>query len=243
LALLAVPVFVAKDTLGTLNEPLLSDNRLYNLSIPNLGIIIPNMGLRHSTSIGLAEALFPAARQRVLGILFGQPDRSFYGAELIRLAGSGTGAVQRELTRLARSGLVSVATIGSQKHYRANRESPIFPELRGLILKTVGLSAPLKRALAPFKKSIRAAFVYGSVAQGRDTAKSDIDLMVIAEGLDYQKLYAAIQRAEANLRRPVNPTLMTLHEWNHKLKDGRSFVVKVNAQPKIFIVGSQDVFA
>jgi hypothetical protein len=128
--------------------------------------------------------------KRLLGLIFGRPDRSFYTSEIVRAVQSGTGAVVRELSRLQASGLVSVEKIGNQKHYRANRESPVFNELRSLILKTVGLKEPLREALEPYADRIRFAFVYGSVAKQTDTARSDIDLMVIGEDLDYSDLYS-----------------------------------------------------
>jgi predicted nucleotidyltransferase len=187
---------------------------------------------------GIADALFSRARQRVLAILFGRPDRDFQGAELIRLAGSGTGATHRELTRLAASGLVSVTRIGNQKRYRANRDSPIFGELHGLMLKTVGLAGPLREALAPFAGRIRAAFVYGSVAKATDTAKSDIDLMVLTDQLAYADIYKALQAAEAVLRRPVNPNLMSPRDWKRKRAQDGSFAAKIARQPKIFVLGS-----
>jgi predicted nucleotidyltransferase len=196
--------------------------------------------MNHPPAAGLADALFSRARQRVLAILFGQPDRGFQGAELIRLAGSGTGAAHRELTRLAASGLVTVSRIGNQKHYRANRDSPIFGELHGLVLKTVGLAGPLREALAPFAGRIRAAFVYGSVAKATDTSKSDIDLMVLTDKLAYADIYKALQSAETVLHRPVNPNLMSLRDWQRKRAKDGSFVAKIARQPKIFVLGSEN---
>lgn len=178
-------------------------------------------------------------QQRVLGLLFGQPNRTFLGAEVIRLAGSGTGAVHRELTRLAASGLVTVKRVGNQKHYRANRDSPVFAELQGLVLKTFGLAAPLREALAPFAPRIRAAFVYGSVARGAETARSDIDLMVVADGLSYADLYEALQGAESTLARRVDLKLNTPQEWKRKLAADHSFTLKVAAQPRLFLIGSE----
>ena len=101
-----------------------------------------------------ADALFPAVRQRVLAVLFGSPDRSFYANELIALARSGTGAVQRELASLLAAGLITVRDQGNQKHYQANAASPVFAELRGLVLKTVGLADVLRAALAPLAGQI-----------------------------------------------------------------------------------------
>ncbi len=97
-------------------------------------------------------------------VLFGQSERSFYASELIRDAGTGSGAAQRELARLEGSGLIVARRIGHQKHYQANAASPLFSELRNIVLKTVGLAEPLRDALKPLSSAIRAAFVYGSVA-------------------------------------------------------------------------------
>ena len=110
--------------------------------IPNSGIINPNMGIESNfpTSASLANALFPKVRQRVLAVLFGTPDRSFYANEVIALAQSGTGAVQRELLSLSESGLLLVSKQGNQKHYQANASAPVFSEVRGLVLKTMGLA-------------------------------------------------------------------------------------------------------
>jgi predicted nucleotidyltransferase len=209
-------------------------------------MIIPNMGMKHAARENpialtrVAGALFTPVQQRVLGLLFGQPDRSYQGNELIRLADSGTGAVHRLLTRLADAGLVAVERVGNQKHYRANRESPVFEELRGLLAKTAGLALPLQDALAPLAKQIEAAFVYGSIAKGTDRAGSDVDLMVIARKLPYPKLYEALQPAEVTLGRTINPNLLTPLEWEKKRSDSDSFAGRVASQPKIFLIGSED---
>jgi predicted nucleotidyltransferase len=187
----------------------------------------------------LSDALFSGVRQRVLALIFGHPERSFYASEIVRKVHSGTGAVERELARLCRSGLVDVERIGNQKHYRANPRSPIFHELHSLILKTVGLTEPLERFLAPFADKIKAAFVYGSVAKGTDTARSDIDLMIIAEDLSYPEIYGGLQKAEQLIGRPVNPTVQSLKDWRRKLSQKDSFVRRISAQPKIFVIGSE----
>jgi predicted nucleotidyltransferase len=197
------------------------------------------MGMMGTEAISLSNALFSKVQQRVLALIFGQPQRSFYTSEIIRNVQSGTGAVERELSRLQRSGLVSVERIGNQKHYRANRHSPIFAELRSLVIKTVALTEPLRRSLAPCADKIKVAFVYGSVAKGMDTARSDIDLVVIGEALNYSELYAALQDVESALRRKVSPTFLSLQDWRRKASDKGSFISKVNALPKIFVFGSE----
>jgi predicted nucleotidyltransferase len=208
-------------------------------------MIIPGMGTTTETPShpapagGLAGALFTPVQQVVLGLLFGQPDRRFQSGELIRLADSGTGAVHRVLTRLAGAGLVSVERVGNQKYYQANRASPVFAELHGLILKTSGLLGPLRAALAPLAGRIHAAFVYGSVAKGTDRAASDIDLMVIADEIDYAELFEALQPVETVLARTVSPNLMTLPEWRRKQKQA-GFVARIAGEPRLFVLGSND---
>lgn len=190
-----------------------------------------------STPHSLTDALFSGTKQRVLGILYGQPTRSFYANEVISLAASGSGSVQRELATLANSGLVTVKSVGNQKHYQANAESPIFAELCSIIQKTTGLAEPLRRALAPLTSKITAAFVYGSVAKKTDTASSDIDLMLISEELGYGDLFSALEDASVKLGRQVNPTILTREEFGKRLANQESFLTRVMGQPKIWVVG------
>jgi predicted nucleotidyltransferase len=188
---------------------------------------------------GIADALFSAVEQRLLGLLYGQPDRRFGHSELVRLARSGKGATQRVLERLERAGLVTVTQVGNQKHLQANRESPVFPELHGLVLKTVGLLQPLGEALEPLRARVQAAFVYGSIAKGTDRANSDVDLLVIADELDHAELFAALQPAEEALARRVNPTVFGIDEWLAKRTDDAAFVSRVALGPRLFVIGSE----
>lgn len=188
---------------------------------------------------GLAAALFNDVQQRVMGILFTQSDTSFSTNELIRLAESGSGAVQRLLAKLTRAGLVSMEPFGNQKRYKANPDSPIFKELQSIAQKTFGLAGPVRFALEPVQRKIKAAFVFGSVAKRLDSSKSDVDLLVISNKLTYADLYALLIPAEATLRRPINPRVYTPAEWHAKIKEGRSFATRIAEQPKIFIIGSE----
>src|SRR3990170_8350262 len=216
--------------------------------MPKMGSKMPNMGIKIKAAsaaprTSLAAALFSNTQQRVLAFLFGQPERSFFATELIGLAGGGSGAVQREVARLASSGLVTVKRVGTQKHYQANPASPIFAELCGIAQKTVGLAEPLRDALAPLAKRITAAFVFGSVAKRGDTAASDIDVLVLSDSVDYADVFAALQAAEAKLGRTVNPTVYSPANWRRKRKEGNAFVVKVAAQPKLFLIGAEEDLA
>ena len=216
-------------------------------------MLIPNMGMSvkrrsvpaaarrdTSESVSLADALFTGTQQRVLGLLFGQPSRSYYATEIISLAGAGSGAVQRELARLAQSGLVTVRAVGNQRHYQANPESPLFAELSSIAQKTVGLAEPLRDALHPLMPQIFAAFVYGSVAKRQDVAASDIDLMVISDSLSYGDVFATVETASSRLGRSVNPTILTRTELATRMKADNAFVSRVMSQPKIWLIGGDD---
>jgi predicted nucleotidyltransferase len=188
---------------------------------------------------GLADALFSGTQQRVLGLLFGQPERSFYATELINLAGVGSGAVQRELASLSQSGLVTVKAVGNQKHYQANPVSPIYDELCGMVRKTVGLAEPLRAALAPLAWQIKAAFVYGSIAKKEDTATSDIDLMLVSDTLTFGDTILKLQAATELLGREVNPNILTQQDFAKRLAEDGSFVSRVMSQPKVWLIGGE----
>lgn len=200
--------------------------------MPMLGINIPFMGI-------YADALFTKTQQRVLAVLFGQSNRSFYANEIIALAASGSGAVQRELARLEAAALVTVLRVGNQKHYQANHAAPIFAELRSIVLKTSGMADVLRAALQPLWTSIELAFVYGSIAKGSERAGSDVDLMVIGSLPSNAQLLEALLPARAQLGRVVNPTMYTAEEFAQRVRDGRSFIVRVLEQPKVFVKGSE----
>lgn len=212
--------------------------------MPNSGMMVPMLGTIASSSRSrrksLADALFTKTQQRVLGVFFGQPERSFYASELIRDTGTGSGAAQRELAKLEVSGLIVASRIGHQKHYQANAASPLFSELRGIVLKTIGLAEPLRDALKPLSGAIRAAFVYGSVAKATDHAASDIDLMIISDTLTYGEVFGAIERVTRGLGRTVNPTVYTTAEFSKRARKENAFVTRVLEQPKLWVIGSED---
>ena len=190
--------------------------------------------------ISLSNALFSKVQQRVLSIIFGQPDRTFYGNEVIRLADVGTGAVTRELDKLVTAGLIKVSRTGNLKNYQANPASPIYAELRSIVLKTFGVADVLRHALLSFEDRIEVAFIYGSVAKGQDTAESDIDLMIVSDSLAFPDLFSVLPEVEKQLGRPVNPTIYTREELNKRLANGNDFISRVLEQPKIFVMGTDD---
>jgi len=190
-------------------------------------------------SFGLADALFTTGQQRVLGLLFGQPQRSFTVSDIIAATGAGSGAAQREVAKLLASGLVTVRPVGNQKHYQANAEAPIHDELVSIIRKTVGLAEPLREVLAPLADKITAAFVYGSVAKHSDTASSDIDLMVLSDSLTYADIVGAMHPLIEQLGREINPTLYSRAELAGRIKQENAFVARVLEQPKVWVIGSE----
>ncbi|WP_231402363.1 nucleotidyltransferase domain-containing protein [Caenimonas aquaedulcis] len=188
----------------------------------------------------MADALFPRVRQRVLALLFGNPDRSFFSNEVVALVQSGTGAVQRELAGLSQAGLLTVTTRGNQKHYQADREAPVFAELRGLVLKTSGLVDVLRVALAPLASGISAAFVFGSIAKHEDTKSSDVDLLIVSDALGYADVFSALENAADIVGRKINPTLYTHADLAKRMKQASAFTTRVMKQPKMWVVGSED---
>jgi predicted nucleotidyltransferase len=206
-----------------------------------MGSRMPSMGrARSAPKSGLADALLTSTQQRVLSLLFGQANRSFIQQELIDLAGAGSGAVRRELARLVESGLVTFTRIGTQKHYRANQSAPIFHELRGIVVKTVGLIDPLRAALRPLAKRIDLALVYGSVATGADRADSDIDLLFVGDGLTLEEVFLRLAPVEKKLARKINPTLYTRDEYARRSSAGSPFLTKVLGGETILLMGSVD---
>lgn len=197
----------------------------------------PSVFHKHS---GVADALFSSTQQRLFSVLFGQPERSFYANELISLAGIGTGAVQRELKRLTQTGLLTVTTIGNQKHYQVNSDAPIFNELRGIVLKTFGTADKIRDALLSLEPKITCAFIYGSVAKGVDHAGSDIDVMVVSDNLTLGDIFSVLQSVEQQLGRKVGITLYTCNEFTQRRKTGNPFLTKVLAGTIIPLIGEMD---
>jgi predicted nucleotidyltransferase len=198
-----------------------------------------NQKVTSSAYIGLGDALFSKTQQGVMTYLFGDPSRSYYASELIKLIGAGSGGVQRELKRLSECGLVLIHRIGNQTHYRANQESPVFNELVQIVHKSFGIAIPIRDSLTPFN-NIEAAFIYGSIAKKEDSAKSDIDLMVISNTVTHGDLITTFLKTESQLQRSINITIYSKKEILQQLKEGNAFIRRVLEQPKTWVVGSEE---
>jgi predicted nucleotidyltransferase len=187
----------------------------------------------------VAERLFGRTRQAVLGLLYGHPEGEFYQQEVARSAGVSLSAVQRELENLTELGLVTRREDGRRVYYRANRASPLFPEVRGIVLKTVGLVGVLRKALEPVEERIEAAFVFGSLASGDAAAESDVDLMVVGR-VGLREVAPLVAGVSGTLGREVNAVTVTPEEWSERLSRNDHFMSTVARGPKLFVVGGAD---
>jgi len=185
--------------------------------------------------------LFSEIQQKILTILYLNPDKDFYTNEIIRYVKAGTGATQRELEKFVHAGLITVKKVGNQKRYQANAQLPYYKDLRSIVLKTFGLLDIIVEELRPLlENKIKFAFVYGSFAKQMDSESSDIDLMLIGDDLSYADIFQSIEKMETILERKINPSLYSPSEWQRKYNEGNNFVRKVTEQSKIFLKGSQN---
>ncbi len=187
----------------------------------------------------LSSTLFPGYRRRVLGLLLLHPDESLHGREIARRTGLPPGTLTRELKRLADVGLLNCERRGNQLAYSANRQSPIFEELAGILRKTSGLADVVAEALKPLTDSIDVAFIFGSVARGTETKGSDVDLMIIGSA-DFGVVVDALHLAQQQLSRDINPKVFTPREWRNRLQRRDPFLREVVASKKVFLIGGEN---
>ncbi|MGE3453250.1 MAG: MarR family transcriptional regulator, partial [Burkholderiales bacterium] len=164
----------------------------------------------------LASLLFPGYRRRVLALLLLHPEQALHGREVARRTGLAAGTITRELQRLADAGFLESERRGNQVLYRANRASPIFEELASILRKTTGAAEVLAEALSTLGGSVSVAFVYGSMARGRETAGSDVDVMAIGEA-SFREVSLALEPAQAAVGREINPKVFRTREWRERV--------------------------
>jgi predicted nucleotidyltransferase len=195
--------------------------------------------MRHSV---ITDALFPRTRQRVLGVLLMNATRPWYAAELARHLGIRRSSLQRDLSRLTAAGLLKRSQNGNRVCFQADESSPVFPELRSLFLKTVGLVEVLREELLPLAKNIRVACVYGSITAGTEGPSSDVDLLIIGS-ISLMDLVPLLERMTQQLQRQVNPTLLSPEEFKQKVREGNRFLQSVLGKPVLFVIGTSDDLA
>lgn len=186
---------------------------------------------------GMANALFSGTRQKLLALLFNQPQQIYTLSELIERAQAGSGAVQREVVRLVDSGLVLQQGKGRPKHYKANPNSPIYSELCGIAGKLFGTTEIVKKALEPLRDQISLAMIYGSVAKGTDRADSDIDVLIVSNDLLLEDIFSGLEHAEQTLGRKINPTLYTAEEFRRRREDENPFLTDVLSNEVVILAG------
>lgn len=189
--------------------------------------------------INLGTLFFGAYRRQVLSLLLLHPGESFHLREIARITGTQPGTLRRELAQLADAGVLSKEKVGNLVRYKAEAACPIYDELRGILKKTAGVADVLREALAPLGDRISAAFVYGSVASGGERHPSDIDVMIVGTA-SFEEVVRALHPCQEQLRREINPNVYGLAEFRKKAKEKGSFLARVMAEPKLFILGNED---
>jgi len=187
----------------------------------------------------LSEIVFKEYRRRVLGLLLLTPDESYHVREIARLTGTVAGTLHKELTKLAEASVLLREPQGKQVYYRANTDCLIFEELASILRKTSGVKDILAEQLRPRSDDIKAAFVFGSVASGKATAESDIDILVIGD-LSFSDAVKALYPAQDALGREINPKVYNHNEWQKAIQEQSSFIKDVMEKPKLFLIGSKD---
>lgn len=206
-----------------------------------LGTIVPIVVTAPSPDAA-SRLLFGSTRREVLALLLGRPEQRFYLREILRAVNRGSGAVQRELKQLVNAGLVEREARGHQVYFSANRDAGIFPELRAIVEKTAGAIDVLRSSLATVisRGLVELAFVYGSVASGETTGRSDVDLLVVGK-VSLAQLVPGLRAAERRLGREINATIYPPREFRSKVKQETPFLKRVLAGSRLFVAGDDRV--
>ena len=187
----------------------------------------------------LGDALFTTTQQNVLGLLYAQPEKSFYTKEILRLTGMGVATIKRELDRMVAAGILTLTKIGNQHHYQANPECPIYHELLGIVKKTFGVADVISLALSPLGSHIDWAFIFGSVAAGKETSASDIDLMIIGD-VGFTEAVSVLYSVQETLGREINPKIYRKEEWIQMLNNKDAFIREVLAKSTMDVMGGDN---
>jgi uncharacterized protein len=187
----------------------------------------------------LADALWPTARQAVLGLMLAEVDREWHLREVARRTALSPSTVHSEIGSLVAAGILARREEIGRVYYRADTACSIFAELRAIVLKTVGLVDVLRGALEGLS-GLELAFVYGSLARGEETSQSDVDLLLVG-AVSLRALSGRLRAVQESLARPVNPTAYPVEEFRARLAEGHYFLTRVVAEPKLFVIGDADV--
>jgi predicted nucleotidyltransferase len=173
-------------------------------------------------------------RVRLLEILLlgGKP---LYVRELARRTGANINSVRRELRNLEEMGLVESRREGPLKFHSANRDSPLYDDLRSLLLKTEGVAGVLRAGLAELGE-VEEAFLYGSFARGEEALGSDIDVLIVGR-VDEEELARRVRGLEEVLSRAVNWVVFSPEEFQRRKEEEDPFVMEMIQEPRLRIIG------
>jgi predicted nucleotidyltransferase len=186
----------------------------------------------------LSRTLFSKTRRAVLSLLYSHVDDAFYLRQIVRAAGVGLGAVQRELKQLSGAGIIQRIVRGHQVYYQANPGCPVFTELKNLVVKTVGVGAALQAALVPLGDRIHVAFIYGSIARSEEHRDSDVDVLVVGD-VTFAEVVSSLNEVQKTIGREINPTVYPPEEFRSKLAAGHHFLNTVLSGPMLFLIGDK----
>jgi DNA-binding transcriptional ArsR family regulator len=188
-------------------------------------------------SNSLAQLLSSSVKAEVFRLLFGLEGQPLHVRELERRSGLAIGTVRQELARLTKLGLIAARADGNRKYYAAREDHPLYPEIRGLVLKTSGLADVLRRALEK-EQRITLAFIFGSIAQAREQAHSDIDLLIVGD-IGLRQITKLLGGVADKVGREINPKIFTPREFRRRKRANDPFLNRVLATPRIFVIGDE----
>jgi len=186
----------------------------------------------------LSTLITSKVRLALVTLFLTHPEKRFYQTQLIRELGLSSSLMQAELKKLEGIGFVTSSREANIRYFQVNNSFPIYPELKSIIFKTVGLADFLKGSLTEIGK-VEVALIYGSVAKNVEDMRSDIDLLVIGD-VDMNALHEAVEAAEVSIGREITPTVYTRKEWDGRVRIGQAFVTDTLSGPKIFLIGDED---
>jgi predicted nucleotidyltransferase len=190
----------------------------------------------------LAE-LFPnPTLVKVLSLFLLHPEKEFYQRGIAASTRNALLQVQRALKRIERAGLVTKTKRGNMVYYKADRMHPAFEDLQRVFLKTVTFGDVLREALMPLGGKVQLAFIFGSLAQGKETAQSDIDLFLVAR-LSLRETAKLLGPVVSEVGREINPVIYTTEEFIKKAREKHHFITEVIRGPKIWLIGNEDELA
>ncbi|MBN2035793.1 MAG: nucleotidyltransferase domain-containing protein [Chitinispirillaceae bacterium] len=188
----------------------------------------------------LSQILSSNVRAEIFRLLFGMDRRELHMRDIERRSGFAIGTVRQEASKLLRLGLIQERRDGNRVYFKANVGHPLFVDICNLVLKTSGLTDVIKKALEG--ADISFAFVFGSIASGKQKPDSDIDLFVVGR-IGLRGLSKLLKNASDMLGKEINSNVMTEEEFGKRIHHKEHFVSSVLGSPKLMIIGDENEFA